>query len=165
MINKPQFIVGVVMAGIGLAMAVGAQSISSEAGYSGVGPNFLPSLVAFVLAVCGALLCWKAKDSGWQGMDDAQPEFSANWQGFAWISAALLANAALITTLGFIISCALCFLLAARGFRIATGKLGLGLRTWVSDFGIGVAIAAPVFWMFTKALAVNLPGLTQTGWL
>jgi putative tricarboxylic transport membrane protein len=30
---------------------------------------------------------------------------------------------------------------------------------------VGLAIAAPVFWMFTQFLAINLPGLTETGWL
>ncbi|HQX58843.1 MAG TPA: tripartite tricarboxylate transporter TctB family protein, partial [Burkholderiaceae bacterium] len=30
---------------------------------------------------------------------------------------------------------------------------------------IGIAIAAPVYWMFTKLLAINLPGLTTTGWI
>jgi putative tricarboxylic transport membrane protein len=33
------------------------------------------------------------------------------------------------------------------------------------DAGVGLAIAAPVYWMFTKLLAINLPGLTGTGWL
>ena len=36
---------------------------------------------------------------------------------------------------------------------------------WVSHALVGMAIAAPVFWMFTKALAINLLGLTNTGWL
>ena len=27
------------------------------------------------------------------------------------------------------------------------------------------ANAAPVFWLFTQFLAINLPGLTNTGWL
>jgi len=48
------------------------------------------------------------------------------------VSAGLLLNAALITTLGFILSCTLCYLLA---------------------------------WMFTQFLAINLPGLTNTGWI
>jgi len=26
-------------------------------------------------------------------------------------------------------------------------------------------IAAPVYWAFTKFLGINLPGLTQSGWL
>ncbi|HSH88520.1 MAG TPA: tripartite tricarboxylate transporter TctB family protein, partial [Ramlibacter sp.] len=29
----------------------------------------------------------------------------------------------------------------------------------------GVCISAPVYWTFTKFLAINLPGLTSTGWL
>ena len=29
----------------------------------------------------------------------------------------------------------------------------------------GLAISAPVFWAFTQFLAINLPGLTGTGWL
>ena len=29
----------------------------------------------------------------------------------------------------------------------------------------GVLIAAPVFWLFTKLLAIQLPGLTASGWL
>jgi putative tricarboxylic transport membrane protein len=35
----------------------------------------------------------------------------------------------------------------------------------VLDLATGLVIAAPVFWLFTKVLAVNLPGLTGTGWL
>ena len=30
---------------------------------------------------------------------------------------------------------------------------------------VGVLISAPVYWTFTQFLAINLPGLTQTGWL
>ena len=30
---------------------------------------------------------------------------------------------------------------------------------------IGMLISTPTFWLFTKFLAVNLPGLTGTGWL
>jgi putative tricarboxylic transport membrane protein len=32
------------------------------------------------------------------------------------------------------------------------------------DLLTGVVIAAPVYWLFTQVLAVNLPGLTSTGW-
>ena len=35
----------------------------------------------------------------------------------------------------------------------------------VKDVITGLLISAPVFWMFTKFLAINLPGLTETGWL
>jgi putative tricarboxylic transport membrane protein len=33
------------------------------------------------------------------------------------------------------------------------------------DAFTGLAISAPVFWMFTQFLAINLPGLTNTGWI
>ena len=41
----------------------------------------------------------------------------------------------------------------------------LSARTLAIDVASGLAIAAPVFWMFTKFLAINLPGLTGTGWI
>ena len=97
-------------------------------------------------------------------MDEAAAP-SADWLGCVWVSAGVLATAALITTLGFILSCTLCFVLAVRGFKSAQGRLDLAPRAWVIDAAIGAAIAAPVFWMFTKLLGINLPGLTQTGWI
>ena len=44
-------------------------------------------------------------------------------------------------------------------------RLDLRPRAWITDSLIGIAISAPVYWMFTKALAISLPGLTTTGWL
>jgi putative tricarboxylic transport membrane protein len=83
------------------------------------------------------------------------------------MSAGLLANAALITTIGFILSCTLCFALAVRGLRTAElEKIGtFNGKQFFKDLLIGFAIAAPVYWMFTKLLAINLPGLTSTGWI
>ena len=34
-----------------------------------------------------------------------------------------------------------------------------------SDLVTGVLISAPVFWVFTKVLAVNLPGISASGWI
>jgi putative tricarboxylic transport membrane protein len=78
----------------------------------------------------------------------------------------MLANAALITTIGFILSCTLCYLLAVQGLRRAGGQSGAGsARTLMVDAAAGLAISAPVFWTFTQFLAINLPGLTNTGWI
>jgi len=82
-----------------------------------------------------------------------------------WVSVGQLSKAALITTIGFILSCTLCFVLAVRGFKSAEDRLDLGARALLVDAAIGFAIAAPVYWMFSKLLAINLPGLTSTGWL
>jgi putative tricarboxylic transport membrane protein len=158
---------GVILLSLGLAW--GAWAIPSEAGYSGVGPNFLPWLVCSALGVCGVLLMWEARTTGFTDLGDAGGDLPY-WSGFVWMSTGLLLNAALITTLGFILSCTLCFVLACRGLRNAQaqgkapGAAG-GLRSWGQDALVGFLIAAPVYWMFTQFLAIGLPGLTTTGWI
>ncbi len=162
--------VGVLLIAVGLA--VGAVSIPSAAGYAGVGPNFLPWLVAVALAVCGGFLVYEARTGGFrQKGDEADGEtgkesaaHQPNWSGFAWMSAGLLLNALLITTIGFIFSCTLCFVLAAQGLR-RSGLADASPATWGKDILTGLCISAPVFWLFTQFLAINLPGLTGTGWL
>jgi len=149
---------------IGLGLAAGAISIPSAAGYGGVGPNFLPWLVSIALMVCGAFMLWEARNGGFRALDEPDGVLPC-WSGFAWLSAGLLANAALITSIGFILSCTLCFVLAVQGLRSAEGKLDVRPAKLIKDILIGMAIAAPVYWMFTKFLAINLPGLTSTGWL
>lgn len=150
---------------VGLGLAGGAMSISAEAGYSGVGPNFLPWLVSSFLVVCGALLVREACSGGFRDAEEPDGAAQGHWPGFAWLSVALLLNAALITTIGFILSCALCFVLAVQGFKSAEGVGWLSVKGWVLNAAIGIAIAAPVYWMFSKLLAINLPGLTPSGWL
>lgn len=150
---------------IGLGLAIGALSIPSAAGYGGVGPNFLPWLVSVSLLVCGGFIVWESRTGGFRAMDDANDSPAPYWLGFAWMSAGLLANAALITTIGFIFSCTLCFVLAVQGLKGAEGRNDRGPAALLKDTLIGMAISAPVFWMFTQFLAINLPGLTSTGWL
>ncbi len=150
---------------IGLGLAGGAITIPSAAGYGGVGPNFLPWLIALSLLVCGGFIVWESRSGGFRAMDEPAGAAGAYWPGFVWVSAGLLANAALITTIGFIFSCTLCFVLAVQGLRGAEGKADRRPATWLKDVLIGMAIAAPVYWMFTQFLAINLPGLTSTGWL
>ena len=160
-----QLSLGAAVAVAGVLLGFGAVGISSDAGYGGVGPNFLPWLVAGLLLLCGAFLVWEAASGGFRDMGELDGAARGHWPGFVWVSAGILANAALITTIGFILSCALCFVLAVRGFKSAEGRLDMGAKAWLADLLIGVAIAAPVYWMFTKALAISLPGLTATGWL
>ena len=154
--------IGVVLAALGLA--AGAYTIPSASGYAGVGPNFLPWVVSLALLVCGVALVVKASRGGFLNMDDHSGDHPY-WTGFAWLSAGLLLNAALITVIGFIFSCALCFVLAARGMRLAEGKPAVGMASVARDALVGLLIAAPVYWAFTKFLGINLPGLTQSGWL
>jgi putative tricarboxylic transport membrane protein len=150
---------------LGAVIAVGAAQLPSEAGYGGVGPNFLPWVIGLSLMACGAVLAWQAASGGFRVMYEASGAAHGNWVGFAWVSAGILLNAATITTLGFILSCTLCFVLAVCGLKQAEGRLDLRPRFLLASAAIGFAVAAPVYWMFTQLLAINLPGLTQTGWL
>ena len=154
---------GIVVLALGLGW--GASSVSTEAGYGGVGPNFFPWVVAAALLVCGVLCVVHAQRGGFRALEEGSGAEQAHWKGFVWVSVGLLLNALLITTLGFILSCTLCFVLAVRGFRSAEGQLDLSVRAWIKDAIIGLVLSAPVFWMFTQLLAINLPGLTNTGWL
>ena len=52
----------------------------------------------------------------------------------------------------------------AAGWRAGTAG-GDRPATLATDIFSGLAISAPVYWTFTKFLAISLPGLTQTGWL
>lgn len=162
---RNQTLVGAAVLLLGALLAAGALFIPSTAGYAGVGPNFLPWVVAAALGLCGVMLIVHARRGGWRQMDDIPGGEHADWKALAWVAAGVTANAALITTAGFILSCTLCFMLAVRGLRAAEGKPHGGARGLVGDAVTGFLIAAPAFWLFTKVLAINLPGLTASGWL
>jgi putative tricarboxylic transport membrane protein len=150
---------------VGAAMAWGASEIPSQAGYAGVGPNFLPWVVSVVLMVCGAWLVYEARTGGWRAMEPAPGAERGDWVSLAWVVAGVVVNALLITTIGFILACTLCFMLAVRGLRAAEGKGHGGTKGLVIDFITGFLIAAPAFWLFTLVLGINLPNITGTGWL
>ena len=163
--RRPQTWLGAGTLLIGLAMLLAARGLSSDAGYAGVGPNFLPEVVSAGLILCGAWLLWESRTGGWRNMETPSGASQADWPGFVWVSVGILANAMLITTIGFIFSCTLCFVLAVRGFHWAEGRRGIAPVTVLRDAGVGLCIASPVYWMFTQLLGINLPGLTSTGWL
>lgn len=146
-------------------LAWGASSIPSQAGYAGVGPNFLPWVVSIVLGLCGLLLVVQAQGAGWQALEEPSGAQRGDWPALVWVVGGLLFNASLLTTLGFILACTGCFMLAVRGLRIAEGKPAGAVRQSLVDFVTGFLIAAPAFWLFTKVLGINLPGLTGSGWL
>lgn len=160
-----QLATGVGTLGVAGVLMWGATAIPGDAGYAGVGPNFLPWLVAAVLAICGLMLVRQALTGGFHHMEEPSGAARGDWPALAWVVAGVVLNASLITSLGFVFSCALCFVLAVRGLRLAEGSTGGGLPRLAKDLFTGLAIAAPVFWLFTRVLAVNLPSLTSTGWL
>lgn len=150
---------------VGAVLAWGATSIPATAGYAGVGPNFLPWVVASVMLVLGGWLVWEARTGGFRQMEEPSGAPQGDWTALAWLAAGVLLNAALIERIGFILACTLCFMLAVRGLRGAEGRPAGGMRQALVDFVTGFLIAAPAYWVFGKVLSITLPGLTGTGWL
>lgn len=162
---RQQTLVGVGVAVVGLLLAVGATFIPSAAGYAGVGPNFLPWVVAVVTVLLGGWLIRDARTGGWRALDPPSGADRPDLPALAWVCAGLAANAALLTTIGFILACTLCFVLAVRGLRGAEGRPHGGVRGVAIDAATGFLIAAPAYWLFSKLLGISLPGITGTGWL
>lgn len=158
-------LVGLGVLAVAAGLAVGAAGIPAAAGYAGVGPNFLPWVVAAMLGLLGGWLLFEALSGGYRRLEPPSGAARGDWASLAWVVAGVVANAALIERIGFVLACALCFALAVRGLRRSEGRPAGDLRRAALDLGTGVVIAAPVFWLFTQLLAVNLPGLTGSGWL
>ena len=163
--QRRQALIGAGALLLGALMAWGATGISSEAGYAGVGPNFVPWVVALSLVACGALLVWEAGSGGWRQLEEPSGAAHGDWRALAWVVGGLAANALLLERAGFIIACTTCFMLAVRGLRSSEGKPQGGKRGLAIDAVTGMLIAAPAYWLFTKLLGISLPGLTATGWL
>ena len=139
---------GVLALGAGAALVTA--SLPAEGGYAGIGPNFVPALVAGGLCALGAWLLYEALSGGWRNRAAHPEEFRA--RPFLWISAGLFAHMALIGAAGFVIAAAVLFTCVARGF---------GSSRFLRDLAVGVALALAVYVFFTQVLSVNLPA----GWM
>jgi putative tricarboxylic transport membrane protein len=161
----PELVLALAVLAIAGLLGAGALTIPSAAGYGGVGPNFLPWLVAAALLVCGVLLLTQALSGGFREREAPSGAARGDWRAFAWVSGGVLCCAASITRAGFVPACALCFVLAVRGLRLAEGRPGGDARTTLVDALTGAAIAWPVYLLFTRLLGISLPRLTESGWV
>jgi putative tricarboxylic transport membrane protein len=141
---------------LGLFALTTALRLPSAGGYSGIGPNALPLAIAGGLTVLGVWLLVEAFAGGWRNRVTDDPhergEHAFHWRAFAWVSAGLFAQMALIQRAGFVLAAALLFACVARGF---------GSERPVRDALIGLALGLAVFLFFVKFLNVGLPA----GWL
>lgn len=146
--------VGVVA--LGVAAAIIALGLPSAGGYSRIGPNVIPVVVSFGLIVLGGVLLYECFTGGWRARTPDDPaergEHAFLPGAFAWVSAGLFAQMALVHTAGFVIAAAALFACVARGF---------GSSRWLRDAAIGLVLGLCVFLFFVRFLNVNLPA----GWL
>ena len=139
---------GVVALGIGVA-AVTA-TLPSEGGYAGIGPNFIPAVVAVGITLLGVWLSTEAFSGGWRKRDEPVEAFHPS--PFLWVSAGLFAHMALIGGAGFVIAGTALFACVARGF---------GSRRVARDIAIALVFTLGIHLFFVKLLNVNLPA----GWM
>jgi putative tricarboxylic transport membrane protein len=149
----------------GVVLALGARGISSAAGYSGISGSFTPWLVAGGLMLGGFLLFLQSMRNGFSYFPKPSGADSADWFSFSWVIVGLVLNALLIEKIGFVLSCTLCYWCAVKGLRRADNSSRDGVRNQLIDVLVGFVLAAPVFWLFSRLLKINLPALTKTGWL
>jgi len=145
---------GVLLLGVGATIV--AWRLPEAGGYARIGPNVVPRIISAGLILLGVWLLAEVFTGGFRARVHDDPaergEHGFVWSAFAWVSAGLIAQMALVHTAGFVIAAAVLFSFVARGF---------GSRRWVRDFSMGLVLALLVFLFFVRFLNVNLPA----GWL
>jgi putative tricarboxylic transport membrane protein len=143
-----------------LALGIFATAIAFQlpeaGGYARIGPNFMPKVVSAGLILMGVWLLAEVFTGGWRERVPDDPaergEHAFLWGAFAWVSAGLFAQMALIQNAGFAIAAMVLYVLVARGF---------GSVRWLRDLAIGLVLGVAVYLFFVRFLNVNLPA----GWL
>ena len=139
---------GVIALGVGVA-AVTA-TLPSEGGYAGIGPNFIPAVVAAGIIALGIWLAAEAFSGGWRDAPEHAEKFEP--LPFVWVSAGLFAHMVLIGWAGFIVAGTALFVCVARGF---------GSRRIARDIAVALVLTLGIYLFFVKLLNVGLPA----GWL
>ena len=140
---------------------VGAMSIDGGGGYSGLSPRFLPTLVAVGLAVCGALLGVEALRSRAQPVPDRADDTRATavrdpgpipthnpGRNLAWVVFGLVFHLVTIGHIGFVAASVVLMVSVARGY---------GSQRAMRDACVALALALPVWLLFSKVIGVSLP--------
>lgn len=133
-----------------------AFKLPEAGGYARIGPNFMPKVVSAGLIVLGVWLLAEVFTGGWRERVPDDPaergEHAFHLGAFAWVSAGLFAQMALIQYAGFTVAAMVLYALVARGF---------GSDRWARDLAIGLVLGVAVYLFFVRFLNVNLPA----GWL
>jgi putative tricarboxylic transport membrane protein len=161
-----QLALGIAAVLLAAGLAYGAANIPSDAGYAGVGPNFLPWVVR---GRHGALRCLADLGGAHRRLSQHARTFGRGERRLACHGLGIGRHSGQRSAdHHHRLRAELCPVLHAGGARFAASAKARPLATpckTVKDVVIGMLISAPTFWLFTKFLGVNLPGLTGTGWL
>jgi putative tricarboxylic transport membrane protein len=155
-----ELLLGLGLVALGIFFAVETTAIKVAPIYAKVGPTVFPWIVAGAMIALGALFAiqaWRrdrhrpAAEPGpvpGQGYPATPATPPSDWRALLLISAALIMQAVLIKTLGFVITAAVLFYAVAYGF---------GSRRYLRDGAIAIAVAIVVYVGFTRGLHLQLP--------
>ncbi|MFB8829686.1 tripartite tricarboxylate transporter TctB family protein [Azotobacter sp. CWF10] len=151
-----QLAVGASLLLMSAALAIGASRFPAEKGFTVLGAHVYPYAVAMFLGIVGVSISLQAIGGGSRSPADDSARITAalpgGKTGACWVTAGLAICALLITHIGFVLTAALLFACSAYGF---------GSRRPAWDLAIGIALALPVYWLFTIGLGVSLPPLVN----
>jgi len=155
-VRRAELVLSLGVLALGVFAAVIAFRLPEAGGYARIGPNFMPKVVAGGLVVMGLWLLAEVATGGWrEAVDDdpaARGEHAFHLPAFAWVSAGLFAQMALIRDAGFVIAAMVLFFCVARGF---------GSERPARDAALGLVLGLAVYLFFVRFLNVGLPA----GWL
>ncbi|MDQ4044980.1 MAG: tripartite tricarboxylate transporter TctB family protein, partial [Chloroflexota bacterium] len=142
---------------LGIVMLVETQDIRVRQGVV-VSPRIIPQIVGAGLV---SVAVWYGIDvirgprrgaAGGEDSEDVDPEAKTDWSVIGIIAIGLVAYAALMEGVGFIVASAVLFVISA---------FAMGSRHIVRDVVIGAVLAVGIFLLFDRWLGVRLP----EGWV
>lgn len=152
---RPNLFAGLGMAAITAYFGAGLPLVDDRAGYSGLSPRFLPTLVTLGLAIVTVLLLVRRHSVLEQAEDAAGAiELGRGPQRLALVAGGLLLHLALIGTIGFVLASTLLMVLVARGF---------GSDRPARDAVVALCVALPIWAVFTQLLGISLALLPFAG--
>jgi len=149
-----QLAVGASLVLMSAVLAVGASRFPAEKGFTVLGAHVYPYAVAVFLGIVGVSISLQAAGlrSPADVSDGITGAIPGGKAGALWVTAGLTICALLIAHIGFVLAAALLFACSAQGF---------GSRHPARNLAIGIALALPVYWLFTIGLGVSLPPLVN----
>ena len=137
---------------LGVLVVVDAARLHTGVGQrEPVGPQAVPFLVGGLLIVTSAVLAWDIFRGGHgepEGGEDIDLSHRNDWRALLLLSAAFLANIALIERAGWPVSGAVLFFGCAYA---------LGSRHFIRDPIIAVALSIGTWYLFDVGLGISLP--------
>ena len=148
----PEFFVSAFLLALGIAVLAGASAIAPDVSHRGpVGPRAVPVFLGIglcVIAVLHALDVARGGRGEAEAGEDIEIGTPPDWRTVGLLAAAFVANVLLLEAIGWPLSGALMFWIAAQA---------LGSRRRLPDVGIALALGVLSYELFARLLDIPLP--------